>query len=416
MKAGDGGNGASAFRREKFVPKGGPSGGDGGHGGDIVFVVDAGLSTLLDFRYQRHFRAQRGGHGQGSNMKGADGEDLLVKVPPGTVVRDADTGDVLADLTDPGQRTVIVKGGRGGRGNAHFATPTHKAPRLAENGEPGQERWVVLELKVIADVGLVGLPNAGKSTLLAAVSAARPKIADYPFTTLTPNLGVVSAGGRSFVLADIPGLIEGAHEGVGLGHDFLRHVERTRILIHVLDAAGPGEETPIQAYEAINRELSLYSQALARKKQVIALNKMDLPSARENLPGLVRYFQHLGQEYFPLSAVSGEGISALLERVTQLLNSLPAEPLQETAHKKEAIFRASFEPELVIQKTEEGFLVQGKDLERAVAMTPLENEEALERLQSHLRKLGVNRALTEAGAQEGDTVRIGRFRFTYYND
>lgn len=382
----------------------------------MIFVVDPGMTTLLDFRYQRHFKAQRGGHGGGDNMSGARGEDLFIKVPPGTVVRDAATGEVLADLTEPGQQAVIARGGRGGRGNAHFATPTNRAPRLSEKGEPGEERWVVLELKVMADVGLVGLPNAGKSTFLAAVSAARPKIADYPFTTLTPNLGVVAAGGKSFVVADIPGLIEGAHRGAGLGHDFLRHVERTRLLIHMLDAAGVEGQEPSAAYEAINRELLLYNEDLARKKQVVALNKMDLPAARENLPRLARFFEERGQEFYPISAVTGEGIPVLLERVAALLGELSAMPPAPLWHEGEVLYRATFEPELEVEKVADGFLVRGKEVERLVAMTPLENEEALGRLQRRLEKMGVYRALQEAGVQEGDTVRIGKFEFTYYHD
>ncbi|HBC91428.1 MAG TPA: GTPase ObgE, partial [Pelotomaculum sp.] len=278
VKGGDGGNGCVAMRREKYVPEGGPWGGDGGRGGDIVFQADKGLRTLVDFRYKRHYKAERGKHGEGKNRYGPSADDLVVRLPVGTVIRDDDTGELIADLVQNGQQVVVARGGRGGRGNAHFATPNNKAPKLAEKGEPGEERWLSLELKLLADVGLVGFPNAGKSTLISQVSAAKPKIADYPFTTITPNLGVVRVDdGRSFVVADIPGLIEGAHLGAGLGHEFLRHVERTRLLIHVLDTAGSEGRDPVEDFKVTNRELILYNPAIGSRPQVIVANKMDLP-------------------------------------------------------------------------------------------------------------------------------------------
>ncbi len=319
VKGGDGGNGCVAFRREKFVPRGGPSGGDGGHGGSVILVVDPGLRTLMDFKHRIHFKAGRGQHGQGSNMTGSDGADLFVRVPPGTIVQD-DKGVILADLTEEGQRFVAARGGKGGRGNARFATPTRQAPRIAEPGEPGEERWIVLELKVLADAGIVGFPNAGKSTLLSRVTSARPKIADYAFTTLSPNLGVVRLpGGDSFVLADIPGLIEGAHEGKGLGHEFLRHVERTRVLIHMIDVAGTEGRDPLEDFAIVNRELELYNTSLARLPQVVALNKIDLPAGRENAPRVRAGIEKTGNPVFAVSAVTGEGIREMLFKVADIL-------------------------------------------------------------------------------------------------
>ena len=319
VKGGDGGNGVVSFRREKFIPKGGPDGGDGGHGGDVILVADEGLSTLLDFQHRRHFRAQRGTHGQGAKRHGKRGGPLVVPVPVGTVVRDAQTRDVLGDLVQHGQRVVVARGGRGGRGNARFATPTHRVPRKAEPGGVGEERTVELELKLIADVGLVGVPNAGKSTLLSRVSAARPKIADYPFTTTEPYLGVAALpDGRSFVLADIPGLIEGAHLGAGLGHTFLRHIARTRVLIHLVDLAAPAGD-PVADFEAVNAELRLYDPALGQRPMLVALNKIDQPEARTRLADVAATVQRIGFRTFPISGATGEGVEALLYAAADLL-------------------------------------------------------------------------------------------------
>jgi GTP-binding protein len=323
VKAGDGGNGAVAWRREKYIPRGGPAGGDGGNGGDVVLLVDPQLSTLLDYRYVREHKARSGGHGMGSDMNGADGEDLVLKIPPGTVVKDAESGEVLADLGEPGTRFVAAKGGRGGLGNMNYATSTNQAPRYAQDGTPGEEKDLVLELKLLADVGIVGYPNAGKSTLISRISRARPKIADYPFTTLVPNLGVVSwRGEKSFVVADIPGLIEGAHEGAGLGHQFLRHVERCRVLVHLVEGASPEpDRTPAKDLAAIDRELALYSPELARKPQIIAVTKVDVPEARaggEKLAkGLARRKKPV--KVHLVSAVTGEGLDALLDAVARVL-------------------------------------------------------------------------------------------------
>jgi GTP-binding protein len=403
VKSGDGGDGSVAFRREKYVPFGGPSGGNGGHGGDVYLVVDANLNTLVHFRKRIHFKAERGGRGGGKNLQGKRGEDRLVSVPPGTTVHDADSGELVADLVEDGQRALVARGGRGGRGNATFASPTNQAPRLAEHGEPGQERWLRLELKLIADVGVIGMPNAGKSTLLSVVSAARPKIAAYPFTTLQPNLGVVRVGDyQAFVMADVPGLIEGASEGAGLGHQFLRHVERTRLLIHLLDGAAPD---PLADYETINRELVQFSERLAAKPQIVALNKMDLPDAQAWWPLVKEAMAEQGVEAHAISAVSRLGLRALMGRLFSLLGTLPP---PEPAPDEIAVFRPDRGEEcFFIEQEVDGWRVRGVRVERVAAMTPFVLPEAVARFQRQLRAMGVVQALEEAGVQSGDTVRIG---------
>lgn len=407
VKAGDGGNGCVAFRREKYVPLGGPAGGDGGRGGHVILRADEGLRTLVDFHFKRHFKAGRGGHGEGKDRHGKNGTDLVLQVPVGTVVREAETGIVLADLTAHGQEAVVARGGRGGRGNARFATPKEKAPRFAEKGEPGEERWLKLELKLLADVGLIGFPNAGKSTILSRVSAARPKIADYPFTTLEPCLGVVRVEeGESFVLADLPGLIEGAHTGVGLGHKFLRHIERTRLLIHVLDTAGTGGRDPVDDFTAINRELALYSPGLAKKPQVVAANKMDLPESLLNLDRLHAALP--GHEIFPVSAVTGEGLDLLITRVAALLQELS---LPDSECEPERVVLV--EGPLRVRREDRVFVVEGDEVERRVAMTDLDNPEAVLRLKRYFIRSGVEEALRTAGVKAGDTVRIGEEEFEY---
>ncbi len=317
VKAGDGGRGCVSFRREKFVPRGGPDGGDGGRGGDVVFEADPHLRTLLDFKYKQHYRAQDGGHGRGKKQHGRNGEDLLIKVPVGTIIKDAETEEVIADLSVPGQRVIVAKGGKGGRGNARFATPTRQAPRFAEEGEPGEERWLKLELKLLADVGLVGYPNAGKSTLLRRISAAKPKVAPYPFTTLVPHLGVVSIGEDQFVVADIPGLIEGAHQGAGLGSRFLRHIERTRLLVHLIDVSAGAD--PLTLYEGIRRELGLFSPELLKKPELVVLNKIDLPEVRDRVDDIRRKFEGRGLPFLALSALTGEGVEELLKEMAKRL-------------------------------------------------------------------------------------------------
>jgi GTP-binding protein len=403
VRGGDGGDGCVAFRREKFVPFGGPSGGNGGKGGDVYLVVERDLNTLVHFKSRVHFKAERGGRGSGKNQQGKQGEDCVVPVPPGTSVYDADSGELVADLVEEDQRVLVASGGRGGRGNATFATPTNQAPRLAEHGERGQERWLRLELKLIADVGVVGMPNAGKSTLLSVVSAARPKIADYPFTTLQPNLGVVEVGGyQTFVLADVPGLIEGASEGAGLGHQFLRHVERTRLLIHLLDGAAAD---PLADYETINGELAQFSERLAAKPQIVALNKMDLPSAKDWWPLVQEAMGERGVEVHAISAVTQQGVQTLMNRAYALLQTLSPPDL---APQQIAVFRpAEGEDAFTIEQEEEGWRVRGVRVERIAAMTPFVLPEAAARFQRQLRAMGVVEALEKAGVQPGDTVFIG---------
>ncbi|MDI3256567.1 MAG: GTPase ObgE [Kyrpidia sp.] len=413
VRGGDGGNGIVSFRREKYVPLGGPAGGDGGRGGDVILEVDEGLRTLMDFRYQRHFKADRGENGKPKNQRGKSAEDRVIKVPPGTVVRDRDTGRILGDLIHHGQRLVVARGGRGGRGNVHFATPRNKAPRMAENGEPGEERWIVLELKVLADAGLVGMPSVGKSTLLAAVTAAKPKTADYPFTTLSPNLGVVDVGeGRSFVLADLPGLIEGAHLGQGLGHQFLRHIERTRVIVHVVDMAGPEGRDPYDDWKQINEELRLYDPRLLERPQVIAANKMDLPKAEERLE---TFRERVGDvPVFPISAATGKGVRELMFAVADMLDRQPASESLEDAPRG-PVFRLEDEP-FRVERGGDGFVVRGERVEKLVSMTPLSQEEAVHRLARTLRRMGVDEALRLYGARDGDTVRIGEFEFEFVDE
>lgn len=414
VKGGDGGNGMVAFRREKYVPRGGPAGGDGGRGGDVIFRVDLGLRTLMDFRYQKHFKAKRGENGRAKGQHGANAEDLIVRVPPGTIVRDADGKELIADLVEEGQEVIVARGGRGGKGNIRFATSVNPAPQIAENGAPGEEKWVELELKLLADVGLVGYPSVGKSTLLSAVSAARPKIADYHFTTLSPNLGVVRLDdGRSFVMADLPGLIEGAHEGVGLGHQFLRHVERTKILVHVLDMAGMEGRDPYDDFQQINLELAQYRQDLAQRPQVIAANKMDLPDAEEKLAQFKKRLSS-SVEIYPISAATGKGLDQLLYGVMACLEKAEqeAEAKERTGQHKHYVAKASSQP-FQIRRENHVFVVEGEKVERLVKMTNFDYQESILRFAKKIRQMGIEDALREKGAQEGDTVRIGKFEFEF---
>ncbi len=410
VKGGDGGNGIVAFRREKYVPRGGPSGGDGGRGGSVILEADASLTTLVDFRYRSHYRAERGQHGQGKNKHGRSAADLLLRVPAGVVVREAETGQVLADLVRDGQQVVVAAGGRGGRGNARFVSATDRAPTFAEKGAPGEERWLILELKLLADVGLVGLPNAGKSTLLARISAARPKIADYPFTTLTPVLGVVRADEtRSFVVADIPGLIEGAHQGAGLGLKFLRHIERTRVLVHVLDVSLPAEEI-LSNWTTVNNELEQYNPELARRSQVIAANKIDIPGGEAGVASLQERLND-SCPIFPIAAATGAGIEPLIYHLATMLASLPPPPplLEPTAAKVTTYDREG----ITITREDRVFLVKNREIERRVAMTYLDNEEAVRRLQVYLQEKGLEDALRQAGVFPGASVKIGKYEFEY---
>jgi GTPase len=405
VRAGDGGDGVVAFRREAHVPRGGPSGGNGGKGGDVYLLADPQVNTLIAFSKQVHFRAPNGEHGRGKNQTGARGDDLVIPVPIGTVAYAAETGQLLADLSARDQRVLLVRGGRGGRGNRAFRSPTNQAPRIAENGEPGEELWLRLELKLIADVGIVGVPNAGKSTLLSRVSAARPKIADYPFTTLEPTLGVVIMDGRDMVVADIPGLIEGAHSGAGLGLAFLRHIERTRLLIHLLNGLSPD---PIGDYEAINQELQLFNPLLSRKPQVVALNKMDLPEVRRQWPQVARALRSRDvAEPLAVSAVTGEGVDALLRRAAiQLAELPPLPPLAEIAP-IEPIAPEADKSFTIERELDGAWRVRGGRIERIVVMTRWEYYDAVMRFQRILEALGITPALRESGIEEGDTVRIG---------
>jgi len=412
VKAGDGGNGVTSFFRAKYIPKGGPDGGDGGRGGSVILQADEGLRTLMDFHYHRHFTAKRGQHGQGSNKHGANGADIILKVPPGTVVKD-DEGNILADLTEPGEREVIARGGMGGRGNARFATPTRRSPSFAEKGEPAEERWITLELKLLADVGLVGFPNVGKSTLISRISAAKPKIADYPFTTLIPNLGVVGLpDGRDFIVADIPGIIEGAHAGKGLGYDFLRHVERTAVIIHILDLATLEGRNPLEDFEAINRELRLYNPELAARPQVVAGNKIDIPDALENIRMVEEYMAEKDVPFFAISAAVGTGIDRLLYAVADILDKAERAPIKK---EKAAVTVEERDPnEITVTRENDVWVVRGINLERMVIMTDFENEYAVVHLQKRMKSIGVEDKLVKAGAQEGDSVRIGGMEFQYY--
>lgn len=418
VKGGDGGNGMVAFRREKYVPNGGPAGGDGGKGADVVFEVNEGLRTLMDFRYQRHFKAPRGEHGMSKNQHGKNSKDMIVKVPPGTVVIDDKTKEVIADLVEHGQRAVIVKGGRGGRGNSRFATPSNPAPELAENGEPGQERDVVLELKLLADVGLVGFPSVGKSTLLSVVSSAKPKIAEYHFTTIVPNLGMVETeDNRSFVMADLPGLIEGASEGVGLGHQFLRHIERTRVIVHVIDMAAMEGRDPYEDYLTINKELEEYNLRLTERPQIIVANKMDMPDAAENLE---KFKEQLEEDYpiFPISAVTRKGLRELLFAIADKIEETPEFPLdheEEDTGVHRVLYKHEADPDAfyITRESDGSFVLSGEKLEKLFKMTNFQTEESIRRFARQLRGLGVDEALRQKGAKDGDIVKLFEFEFEF---
>ena len=421
VKAGDGGNGSVSFRREKYVPRGGPNGGDGGTGGDVLLEADSNLSTLLDFRFQRHYEALRGIHGTSRDMHGKNAGDIILKVPIGTTATDVETGRILGDLTKHGQQLIVAKGGQGGRGNAHFSSSVQQAPKFAENGEPGDEKQIKLELKLLADVGLIGYPNVGKSTLIAALSAAKPKIADYPFTTLVPNLGVVRVDEeRTFVIADIPGLIEGASEGVGLGHQFLRHVERTRLLCHLIDVSGSEGRDPMDDYAIINRELAAYSDKLALLPQIVVLNKSDIADAEE-VELLRAEFADEDKPVFVISAATRIGLEPLVYYLAERLAEMPLPPAFD-----DGIVRITTDTmrsrrtdrrwEATYDAANQVYVVAGKGIERLIAMTQLQNEDALTRLQRTLEKTGIINKLRTLGAKQGDTVRIGKAEFDFFDE
>ncbi|AOT72770.1 GTPase ObgE [Geosporobacter ferrireducens] len=416
VKAGKGGDGSASFRKEKYVPAGGPDGGDGGDGGDLIFEVDAGLRTLMDFRYKRTYIAEDGENGKGKKMFGKDAKDLILRVPPGTIVRDEKTNLIIADLTDSGQRAIIAKGGKGGKGNVHFTTATRQAPNFAESGGHPEERWVILELKLLADVGLVGFPNVGKSTILSIATSAKPKIANYHFTTITPNLGVVEIDKKSFVLADIPGLIEGAHEGIGLGLEFLRHVERTKLLIHVVDVSGIEGRDPLEDFNKINDELRHYDQRLAKKPQIVAANKIDLLSDTENFDKFKKAIEEQGYEVFPLSAATKEGIEQLLRYVANRLDEIQEEPIYE----EEETFKyykldEQEKNQIIVRRENDYYVVEGKPVEKLMYSTNLSDMDSLRYFQNFLRKRGIVDELKALGIHDGDTVKIYDFEFEYYD-
>ena len=404
VESGRGGDGMVHFHREKYKPRGGPDGGDGGRGGDVILEVNIHINTLFDFRHKSRYVADSGKNGGPNNMSGKSGKDLIVPVPPGTLVYDAQTGDLMGDLVEDGQQLIVTKGGRGGLGNQHFATSRNQTPRMAERGEPEEGRTLRLELKMIADVGIVGVPNAGKSSLLSVVSNAKPKIGNYPFTTLSPNLGVANLDvNKVLVLADIPGLIEGAHEGVGLGFAFLRHIQRTKVLIHMLDGLS---EDPISDLSQINSEMALFDEKIKEKPQIVAFNKMDLPSVAERWPEVKRAVNKLGYEVFAISTVTHENVDQLLWRAAELAETAPEpEPVDVMP-----VYRASEDPKaFTIARVEDGWQVNGKAIERAAAMTYWEHRESIRRFQRLMENIGVDEALREAGVEEGDTVYIGEY-------
>jgi len=413
IKAGDGGDGKVSFRREKYIAAGGPDGGDGGKGGDVIMVVDDALRTLIDFKYKRKYVAESGKTGGSSNCTGKSGKDLVIKVPPGTIVRDLNTGRILADMTEPGQRTAIARGGKGGAGNQRFATATRQVPSFARAGDPGEEFNVELELKLIADVGLVGYPNAGKSTILSMTSAAEPKIADYPFTTLEPNLGVVRLDeGNSFVLADIPGLIEGAHKGVGLGFEFLRHVERTKLLIHVVDVAGVDGRDPVEDFLKINEELRAYNPKLAERPQIVVANKIDLPEGKERLESFTKAVEDMGYKVFPISAATNKGVKELMQYTAQQLMELP-DPVPLTDGEAEVVYTAEEEEPFTIRREGKVFIIEGNWVKKVAGSTNFGVYESLQYFQRALKNKGVIDELERMGIQEGDIVRIDDTEFEY---
>ena len=411
-KAGNGGNGAISFRREKYVAAGGPDGGDGGKGGDIYFEVDPDSNTLIDFRYNKKFKAENGKNGEGAHKYGKSGEDLYIKVPIGTIVRDAKTNRIIADLFKKGQKELILAGGRGGKGNSHFATSTRQAPRFAQDGEKGEEKELILELKLLADVGLIGFPNVGKSTFLSMTTSATPKIADYHFTTLEPNLGVVRTEyGDSFVIADIPGIIEGASEGTGLGLRFLRHIERTRLLLHVIDVSGSEGRNPVEDFYTINKELKKYSEKLSQRKQIIVANKIDAMQDKKMYDELEKVAKDNDLEIFKISAATGEGVSALIKHVAEILKTLPKEDLIEIENRK--VYTLEDEDDYTITKEDGMFVIRGEAVEKVMRRVNIGDNESLYYFQKSLDNLGVNEKLKQMGIKEGDIVKIDDYELEW---
>ena len=419
VKAGNGGNGIVAFRREKYVPNGGPAGGDGGRGGDVVLKVDPGLRTLMDFRYRHKFKADSGKNGMNKQMTGRSSQDLVISVPGGTIVRDLTTGRVIGDLTDNGQELVVAKGGRGGRGNMRFASPRNPAPEISENGEPGEEIELQLELKVLADVGLLGFPSVGKSTLLSVVTSAKPKIAEYHFPTLVPNLGMVQLDdGRDFVIADIPGLIEGASQGVGLGFEFLRHVERTRVLLHLVDMSGMTEEDPFTNFRQINEELKKYNPELLERRQIIVPTKMDLPGSDEELKKFEKQVRaderYADFEIFPISSITHNGLEKLVARTADVLEEIPQHSLIATSDEEtEKTYEFSSEKDFTIENIDDVWVIEGEKIEKLFKMTDTTHDESLLRFARQMRGMGIDDELRRLGARNGDSVQILDFVFEF---
>ena len=414
IKSGNGGDGAVTFRREKYVAAGGPDGGDGGRGGSIYFRVDPNANTLIDFRYTKKFKAQSGENGSGGHKYGKSGEDLYINVPIGTIIKDAETGKIVADLSQEGQEELVLKGGRGGKGNSHFATATRQVPRFAQAGEDGEEKEVILELKLLADVGLLGFPNVGKSTFLSVVTDAKPKIANYHFTTIEPNLGVVKLqSGDSFVIADIPGIIEGASEGVGLGIQFLRHVERTRLLLHVIDISGIEGRDPVQDFYTINEELKSYSEKLSARKQIIVANKIDVMQDDTGLKELEELAKKEGLELFKISGVTGQGVSELLNRVSDVLKTLPKEEIVE-AEERVVYTLEDDKDDFTVSKEGDTFVIEGKAINRLMGRINIDDNESMYYFQKNLKSLGIEDELKRQGIKEGDFVKILNWTFEWY--
>ena len=415
-KSGNGGNGAITFRREKYVAAGGPDGGDGGRGGSVYFTVDPDMNTLLDFRFKRKFKAENGKNGEGSHRFGKSGEDLYIKVPIGTIVKDAETGKVVTDLSKEGQTELILPGGRGGKGNSHFATSTRQAPRFARDGEKGIEKEFILELKLLADVGLLGFPNVGKSTFISKVTSAKPKIADYHFTTLVPNLGVVKGEyGDSFVIADIPGIIEGASEGTGLGLQFLRHIERTRLLLHFLDVSGSEGRNPVDDFNVINEELKKYSEKLSNRRQVIVANKTDIIQDDSLYKEVEKLAKDKGLEIFKISAVTGDGIKELMKRISELLKELPKEELIEPSEERVIYTLKEDEEQFKVEIIGGEYIVSGPAVERLMGRVNIQDNESMHYFQKQLTELGIEAKLKEMGIKEGDSAKILEWECEWYN-
>lgn len=416
IKAGNGGHGAVSFYRAKYVTNGGPDGGDGGKGGNVVFIADEGLNTLMDFRFKKKFKAENGVDGSKRNCSGADGKDIVIRVPVGTIIKEAESGKIMMDMVTPNEPKILIRGGKGGKGNQHFATPTRQAPRYAENGRTAKEYDVTLELKLIAEVGIIGFPNVGKSTLLSMVTNANPKIANYHFTTLAPNLGVVrSKWGSDFVMADIPGLIEGASEGVGLGHAFLRHVERTKVFVHVVDASGMEGDNPLENIDKINNELLKYNENLLNRPMVIACNKMDIPEAVENFEKIKEKYEAKNIKVFPISAVTNKGLDELLSVVAEILKDYPEDIIFEEDFEQYIEEQVKDESFTVTHVDEKYYLIEGVGVEKMMGYTSIDTEKGFAFFQKYLREKGIIKALVDAGIEEGDTVRIYDLEFDYYH-